>query len=265
MTADLLIVGGGLFGSLAAKYARKKGINALVFDSSRPHRASPAAACTFCKEWAGPFASYYDEGLAVLSELVEVSSIGFSISIGGEEGKRNFLRARPSDILETPQVAAPVDCVWDGGLEAGGKTYSGIVYVAAGIWTGSLLRDVKVEGRGGLALQYGGEISPRMKLWAPYRQAMAFPRDSGKTYFSDGTAHKEYDRRRHYYDEATIGRAEELFSLRDPTERLFGYRPYCEGGLVFERPSQRLFVGTGGRKLGTLIGAYVAKKLVESL
>ena len=49
----LLIVGGGLFGSQAAAYARRQGIEAMVFDPSLIGAASPAAAGLFKEGWAG--------------------------------------------------------------------------------------------------------------------------------------------------------------------------------------------------------------------
>src|SRR5262249_50290762 len=51
--SKLLVVGGGLFGSLAAAYARSRGIEAVVFDAAREGAASPAAAGLFQESWAG--------------------------------------------------------------------------------------------------------------------------------------------------------------------------------------------------------------------
>ena len=42
-----------LFGSLAAAYARHKGIEAIVFDAGLEGAASPAAAGLFQEKWAG--------------------------------------------------------------------------------------------------------------------------------------------------------------------------------------------------------------------
>ena len=50
---SLLVIGGGLFGSQAAAYARSKGIETLVFDAGLTGAASPAAAGLFKEAWAG--------------------------------------------------------------------------------------------------------------------------------------------------------------------------------------------------------------------
>ena len=47
------MVGGGLFGSLAAAYARSKGVAAVVFDPGLEGAGSHAAAGLFKEEWVG--------------------------------------------------------------------------------------------------------------------------------------------------------------------------------------------------------------------
>ena len=66
----LLIVGGGLFGSQAAAYARRKGIDATVFDPGLAGAASPAAAGLFQEAWAGTrLGEHYQRALPVLEQL----------------------------------------------------------------------------------------------------------------------------------------------------------------------------------------------------
>src|SRR6202008_3999075 len=66
-TRELLIVGGGLFGSQAADYARLRGLDATVFDSGLKGAASHAAAELFKEEWAGKkLEEHFQQALVVL-------------------------------------------------------------------------------------------------------------------------------------------------------------------------------------------------------
>src|SRR5579884_280362 len=66
----LLVVGGGLFGSLAAACARSQGIEVRVFDPGLPGAASPAAAGLFKEGWIGKkFRAYYDIAVPLLDRL----------------------------------------------------------------------------------------------------------------------------------------------------------------------------------------------------
>src|SRR4051794_29114380 len=128
----LLIVGGGLFGSLAAAYARSKGIEATVFDAALPGAASHAAAGLFKEEWAGrkPRA-HCERALPVLERLYGVRHVALAHDDGSRE---SFLFVPPGAILERAPVRQEVTAVGDSWLEAGGRRHEGWVYIAAGIW-----------------------------------------------------------------------------------------------------------------------------------
>ncbi len=48
-----------------------------------------------------------------------------------------------------------------------------------------------------------------------------------------------------------------------PIERLWGWRPYVPGGPVFRRLGSRTWLATGGRKMGTILGAAFARRLID--
>jgi len=52
-------------------------------------------------------------------------------------------------------------------------------------------------------------------------------------------------------------------TLNPELRRLAGHRPYVLGGPVFVRTGRRTWVATGGRKMGTVLGASFARRLVE--
>jgi hypothetical protein len=149
--------------------------------------------------------------------------------------------------------------VGDGWLEAEGRRHEGCVYVAAGVWCEQLLPGFGVHGKSGAAFVFPGERAARLAAVTRSRQALSFVRDPGTTYFSDGTAERDYMAE---HDRQTLTRAAAL-GLTDPAERLWGIRPYAPGGPLFVRVASRTWLATGGRKMGTILAAALARRLVE--
>jgi glycine/D-amino acid oxidase-like deaminating enzyme len=254
----LLVVGGGLFGSLAAAYARAKGIDATVFDPGLSGAASPAAAGLFSERWVGhKLREHFHRALPVLERLYGVRSISLVHENGREEP---FLFVPPTNILEPNPVPQQVTAVGDGWLEAEGRRYEGWVYVAAGLWCEQFLPGLGVYGKAGAAFLFRSERPGRIRPLGPGRQAVAFVRDPGTTYFSDGTAEREYAPD---HDRQTLAQAAALGLDDEPLRRLWGRRPYVQGGPVFRKLGERTWLATGGRKMGTLFGASFARRLVE--
>jgi hypothetical protein len=255
---QLLIVGGGLFGSQAAAYARLKGIEAMVFDPGLPGAASHAAAGLFKEEWAGKkLAEHFTRAVPVLESLYGVQTVVLSHDDGRTEP---FLFVPPTRILEPSPIPEIVTAVGDGWIETGGQRYEGWVYIAAGVWCEQFLPGLGVHGKAGAAFTYQGERKGRIRPLSHGRQSVAIVRDAGFTHFSDGTAEREY---LPIHDEQTLARAVELGLTDAPILRLWGRRPYVAGGPVFLKRGNRLWLGTGGRKMGTILGASFARRLVE--
>lgn len=255
--STLLIVGGGLFGSLAASYARSKGIESLVFDASLDEAASPAAAGLFKEEWARrKMRPHYLYALPLLQQLYEVRNLSLRRDDGGRE---SLLCVPPSDILEVSPIRCRVTSIGDGWLEAEGRRYAGWVYIAAGVWSGAFLPRLNMYGRAGSAFLFPGEREGRISQPPGGQQAIAFVRDHGSTYFSDGTAEREHTPE---HDRRTLQRAADM-GLTQPMRRLFGRRPYVAGGPVFEKIASRTWLATGGRKMGTILGASYARRLLD--
>jgi glycine/D-amino acid oxidase-like deaminating enzyme len=253
----LLVVGGGLFGSFAAAYARHRGIEALVFDPGLDGAASQAAAGLFQEGWAGrKLRDHYAYALPLLERLYEIRHVSLARDDGGRE---SLLCLPPAAVLEPAPVRQQVTAVGDGWLEAGGRRYQGWVYIAAGVWCGQFAPGLDVYGKAGAAFLFVGERQGRMRQLAGGRQILAFVRDPGTTYFSDGTAERDYTAE---HDRQTRDRAAEL-GLSEPNRRLWGIRPYTPRGPVFQQIVGRTWVATGGRKLGTILGASCARRLVE--
>jgi glycine/D-amino acid oxidase-like deaminating enzyme len=254
----LLVVGGGLFGSQAAAYARSKGIEAVVFDAGLDGAASPAAAGLFKESWAGKkLAVHYQHALPLLDRLYGIRHVTLTYDDGQRE---SLLFVPPACILEPTPIPETVTTVGDGWLEAGGHRYQGWVYVAAGVWCESFLPGLGVYGKAGSSFQFSGESPGRIQQLTPGRQAIAFVRDAGMTHFSDGTAERDHTAD---HDWQSLDRAAALGLTSAPIRRYWGHRPYVPGGPLFKRIGSRTWLATGGRKMGTILGASFARQLVE--
>jgi hypothetical protein len=254
----LLVVGGGLFGSQAAAYARNKGIETLVFDAGLAGAASIAAAGLFKEAWVGKkLREHYLRAVPVLDRLFGIRSVSLTHDDGRPE---TFQFVPPSAILEANPLRATVTAVGDGWLEADGNRYSGWVYIAAGVWAGQFHEGLAVTGKAGASFLFAGERPGRIRSIGPGRQAIAFVRDAGRTFFSDGTADLDYTAE---HDRQTLDHAAALGLSDSPIQRLWGRRPYVPGGPVFLRLSERTWLATGGRKMGTILGASFAQRLIQ--
>lgn len=253
----LLVIGGGLFGSQAAAQARSKGIEALVFDAGLEGAASSAAAGLFKEAWAGKkFQEHYQRALPLLERLYGVRHVSLTRDDGCKE---ELLFVPPRAILEPAPLRQQVTAVGAGWLEAGGQRYEGWVYIAAGVWCEQFLPGLELFSRAGAAFVFPGEREGRFRPIAHGRQAIAFVRDPGSTHFSDGTAEPAYTEN---HDREALDRAAAL-GLTGPSLRLWGRRPYTPGGPVFRKVGNRTWLATGGRKMGTILGASFARRLVE--
>lgn len=247
-----------MFGSLAAAYARLKGIETKVFDPGLPGAASRAAAGLFKRQWFGPkLQEHFAPGLMVLDRLYGARSITLNCDDAGVE---ELLFVPPSAILEPTPAPERVSAVGDGWLEADGRRHEGWVYVAAGTWSGNFLPGLEVHGRSGAALVFEGERPGRFRRLSRSRQAVAFVRDPGTTFFHDGTAEIDYKTE---HDHQTLANARSLGLIEAPVQTIRGARPYVRGGPLFHRVGARTWLATGGRKVGIIVGASFARRLVE--
>jgi glycine/D-amino acid oxidase-like deaminating enzyme len=260
VTRRLLIVGGGLFGSQAAALARRRGIEAIVFDPALDGAASPAAAGLFKEEWAGKkFKDHFAWALPILDQLYGIRNVQLTHDDGRRE---SFHFVPPTAILEANPIRQAVTAVGDGWLEAGGVRHEGWVYVAAGVWCEQFHEGLKVTGKAGASYLFDCERPGRIRAIERGRQAVAFVRNAGTTFFSDGTAESDYSAE---HDRQTLARAADLGLTDAPVRRLWGRRPYTPGGPLFLRLGERTWLATGGRKMGTILGASLAKRLVDEM
>lgn len=277
---DVVIVGAGLFGAMATRFAHEDGHNVTVVDSRRQYRASQCSGCVIAPSWLSALTKdQIRDGRALLQEYYGLETLEFQGNLGTTFKAE---RVVTKDVLTLSPAIKQVDgavlSVFSGGVnlihKGTGKpeTLRGKVLVAAGIWCGELLSGLPaIRGLYGASLLISGQIpQPRLNVYAPYRQAVAFNMDKKHVWFGDGTAliEKTWDREEQDRIEATVERAERLgivLSTRTLTVRS-GARPYIEKRMgYYDRINNSLYVSTGGAKNGTMLAALQAHQFVKDL
>jgi hypothetical protein len=220
----------------------------------------------------------YEPALKKLDELVGLSEIKFKIPAGhvtvhwcdpkkvllsGEEVRAGGARviSRGSDRWEVE-----ISC----GSSRPEFVFTRKIIVAAGIWTKLLVPEVDVVGQAGVAWlwPYGTILEPKVKVWAPYKQLVAFNRGDG-LWVGDGLSLRNWSAA---YDAVSLARCREFIHLdkslvNEQPKRLFGYRPYVKEAkpCCLKEVNKGLWVATGGAKNGTLAAGWCADQLVRAL
>lgn len=278
ITSDVLVIGGGLFGSIIARSFQKRGKRAIILDKMEPSWGSGPAACLIKPTWvSGLGKEVVDPAMAQLRSLYEVQTIDFQVG----PVKQPVWWVNPAEILRRGETVRDevlaIDLEHEGYTRVVGvrDSYEAQqVILAAGVWTDRLLPEgcnpSKVEGRAGVAF-----LIPERKIeqpfispWAPFKQIVAFNRGDG-LWISDGTALKGdriSDERVEQCWARCLNALPEEFQAEDyVVETLHGIRPYTSKAkpcyLEYETPHFQ--VVTGGAKNGTLAAGWAAHKLTE--
>lgn len=285
MRKRVAIIGGGIFGSIAAILAMRKGHTVTIFDDAKLMKratGSAPAACLIKPGWISGLGDAGKTGLEVLRKNFAVSDIQFRIG----PATTTVHWVNPKDIRQQAErvafiqhgtvlsVSAKGFVVYENMERAiGGRESFDAILVAAGVWSRLIVLDMpEIRALAGIAFTFGGErAAPIIAPWAPYKQVVAFTREPGTTWISDGSAILEknwterraakcLDRCAHYAQSSA------LFAVT-PTKTQFGLRPYVvdhkQG--YFARVADRTWVSTGGAKNGTVLAAYQALKFVEAI
>lgn len=271
---NVIIVGAGLFGSIAATLARKRGHTVTVIDNAEKYSASKASGCVLAPSWLNSLDSRQIEGaMDVLQSLYTVEEIKFPVGLAATFKAK---RVNPDKILVKPDIKAAVLLVEDGKVKLeDGRILKGIVLVAAGIWSQNLVAMPVIRGLYGASIRFKGAQlkTPHIKVYQPYRQAVAINLDSKTVWFGDGTAlvAKTWLKEENDRLFATAARALEQLKgnlTNDLTRQMYkGARPYVEGYKAgyFERVHPKTWVSTGGAKNGTVLAAWQALQFANAL
>lgn len=271
---NIIVVGNGLFGSIAATLARAHGHTVTVVSNNEANAASLASGCVLAPSWLGSLGKETaDSAMAVLRELYTIHPVEFHTNV---LAKFKASRVSPDDILVKPDVVGKVVAVGNGWVDVESGPFAperlkGKVLIAAGVWSGSLAAMPPIRGLWGASVRVRAQLAePRINVYAPYRQAVAFNMSKKEVWMGDGTAliEKTWTKESAARVEATLNRAVDLFGLPLTGKRVaVGARPYVEGHKAgyFERVHPNTWVSTGGAKNGTVLAAWQADRFVRSL
>lgn len=269
----VVIVGNGLFGSIAATFARSQGHEVTVVSNNEPHAASLASGCVLAPSWLSSLSTLeVATAMGVLQGLYTVHQVDFQTNL-----LRKFKASRvdPGEVLVKPDAVDTVTKVGDGQVTlASGDVLRGTVLVAAGVWCDKLVEMPPIRGLWGASVRVKHQLDqPRIHVYAPYRQAVAFNMSKREVWMGDGTAliDKTWQKESATRVLDTVRRANELFGIPASgakgggTRVAVGVRPYVEGHKAgyFTRLTSRTWVSTGGAKNGTVLAAWQAYRFVK--
>lgn len=268
-----IVIGAGLFGSLIALGLRRAGHDAVVIDDRRPLAGSIPAACLIKAEWCGKLPpGVYHDAMEFLKKNFLLHEVDF-----GFQGKATWVDPAGILVPELGIIRSTVKFLqyhrnrWQV-HDKHGFFEADLVVVAAGAWSQVLVPDSKLNlvAKAGSAVLFP-EVSGKpafIKPWAPYKQIVGFDRKDGY-WIGDGSAilQKNYTLSRERESVQRCLDAAPFPSLSHGRHKvLTGLRPYTDvNPCVCDQVKPRLWVATGARKNGTLLGAWCAQRIVGSL
>jgi len=266
MSKNVVVVGAGIFGSIAAHLAERAGARVTVVDAGMDLAASPASACLLKPSWLTSVPREgVDLGYKVLREQFGLKPIKFAVN---KILPVDIDWVDPEAIFYRNAIYGTVTKVGNGVVELStGEKFQGKVLVAAGVWSDRLVEMPAIKWLYGASVLFRGKAPPRMTVYAPYRQALAFNISPKHVWMGDGTALVEatWTRDPEAPIVRTLGRARDLFQLERPMKITAGARPFIEGHKAgyFRKVMPNTWVSSGGAKNGTLLAAWQAVRFVE--
>jgi glycine/D-amino acid oxidase-like deaminating enzyme len=274
---DVIIIGGGLFGSIIAKTLSERYKNILVIDRDEPLAGSKAAGCLMKPGWFSGFTQkQVDDSLAHLDKLYGVETKEFKLNLGKTKVhwcdpdkilKDNTFTRVKGNVLKVNEASVKAEV--DGTVR---NFYGSLIIVAAGFWTAELIDVPKIQGKRGVSFRTFGRVDPFIHVWAPYRQIVGFNIKSDTVWIGDGNAinHENW----HKKPNVELSKERCFKALEDhgadTTVRyrtIEGIRPYIKDAkpCYYERPRRNLFVVTGGAKNGTIAAAWAALRIKDEV
>lgn len=289
MVRDLLVIGGGFWGTAIALRASEAGLDTEIIDSNDPKSASRNAAGIVCKHWykqstiLGMTPSDWQGHVEVGMEFLN----RFSISRTGEEffsyqNKNRKLREdcyllnSPTEVLSAfPRTVARCESIAERVGQVRVTTNLGQVVgkricIAAGAMTDSILvannlPTVGVKPLRGRAIT--AEVStaldvPCTYMSRPYTHWTLRNWPGGRVRIGD-TVEKRLDRGDDPLNEPCRLLGELCSDVANITV-LDGVRPVCKE-FVVRKVSDKIIVATGGHRVGLALAGYVADRVMTLL
>jgi glycine/D-amino acid oxidase-like deaminating enzyme len=295
MSKRVIIVGAGLFGSIAAKLAFRAGFDVLVLDRGEAQAGSHAAACLMRPSWLTSLGDKVPIAMATLESLYGVSKV--TMKVGPLNADLSWVS--PNAIrLPTPQEhdivklddgfhIARRDLIQygDGKALVSRRTWGRgedtphdletLAYdhllIAAGVWSKELAPYMPdIDALRGEAQLYDAQLhQPFVTPWAPYKQVVGFNITPDTVWGGDGSAilAKNWSKERSQQVRDRIDSYMPETVVPHHISTMVGLRPYVKGHKqgYFHSPQPGVYVSTGGAKNGTVLAAYQAKCFVDAI
>lgn len=275
---EILVVGGGIFGSTIAAALRARGAQVMLVDASLADSGSAPSACLMKPSWlSGMRREDTRVSLGLLDELFGLQQLSFKII--GPARLDDVHWVDPHRIYDVPREWGRVDSIqrhpdgWVARFSSFGtpEVLAQRVVVATGHWAGHLAPTTLVEPRWGQSLFWPGRQieQPFISAWAPYRQIVAFNMGDRGVWAGDGSALTTSG---WTVDRVEKSRRRVADSVGLPVEEAVitrGARPYVDkrqlGGApcLLREDDPNLWVATGGAKNGTMAAGWAAAELTR--
>src|SRR3990167_8197945 len=260
--SKLIIVGGGLAGSMLSTLAAKRGFDSLIIDSGEDWAASRASGMLTVASWIKSHGAIGERGMELLLEHWPMQELFF---LNGSTG----FHLHMDDVLCRQPLRDKVQFVANGHVNTEHHgDFEGIVVVAAGVWSSKLIQGLAMRSLAGHSLVFKGTWpdKPVLKMWAPYKHMKIFQWGPNLIWYGDSIAIQERNYHPVEMELASLARARKMGLLGSHTT-LRGFRPVVKNhpsGLV-ERISGKLWVLTGGGKMGLTLYPALAERLLDQL
>lgn len=269
------IVGNGLFGRVAADLLRSKGIKEVtIIDNEETWAGTRASGNLMKPSWlTGLPGDVVKAGYDTLDELYGLQKVPAEIGLGKTMDLFAVDRRKTYNGLHREGTVMKVsdgeiDVCWQDGSV---QKLAGIILVAAGVWTDSLVKSMPTMKRmAGVSFIFRSQpkFKPKLDVWAPYKQSISYQTFDDKVWFGDGSAilEKNWNSEQRVSDALKRAQRHGL-----PESHLmatnFGLRPYVEGHKngYYMQYGKRTFVSTGGGKNGIVLAAIQAQRFWEDI
>lgn len=283
MAKKAIIIGGGLFGSMAAWVLSLAGYTVRVIDAQEPMSASKAAGGLMKPSWmpSGLPKEEIQAGLKLLDAHFGLRDVVAKLPLGVET---KLQCVSPTQILwKNVEQGRVTKVSHEGGwvmTERGETLVADVIVIAAGAWCTKLLanmypkQELVITPQEGWSFLFKGKMDgyAHIRPWAPYKQIIAVERDPGVIWVGDGSALIPPTTEARYTQ--SLMRCEHFLAneagkvaFSGGAEVLTGWRPYVKGHKsgYFRRLGKHSFITTGGAKNGTILAAIQALKLLDEL
>jgi len=287
---DVIIIGAGLFGSMTAKYLKKKGMSVSIIDDVHPMAASKCSMGVWKSGWINKvIQEEAEQGMPLLDEVCGgIQELEFMNMDKWEV--ETFEHVDCSLIINEKFIKGKVFGITDNGVnftdlygEKRTMWANKAVVVCAGSWTGHILKESGYKDNLPAVDRYWGanfvvdmsvDVS-RVQTWAPYKQNVLLKLSDSQFIFGDGATvknPKDDDDRVDKVSRRLEQHLNEIAGITVPKQKIVeirqGYRPYLNkngSGRFVNRHDDRLLSATGGAKNSTILCGHIALELYKSI